>query len=644
MALAFFRRHQWVLKWFLGLVVVSFVILYIPALTGQGGGQDVPNETVARVGDDRITAGEFQKAYFRRQQDLTRQTHRSLDAATMRRLGIPDQVFEYLVEERLMLQEAHRLGVSVDDDAVVRSVENDPKFQRNGKFIGGNEFKGLLEMNGLNPDDFFHQTRELLLQRKLEDLVTAGVSVSEKEVEREYRRRNEQVKVAYVFVDAARFKGQVAVSDEEARARFNEKKDSYKIPEKRVVSYVLVEPQAFESRITVTPGEIQAFYDTHKDDFRQEEQVCASHILFKVKDTPEVKVGHEDAEAKRMAGEVLQKLKGGADFAELAKKTSEDEGSKQSGGDLQCFPRGRMVADFEKAAFALDPGQLSDVVKSKFGYHVIKLNSRSPESLTSLEQARPRIQQTLLAERGQERAEEASQAVAAKLASSGSLEEAAKGQGLKVQQSTPFARGDNPDPISSPALVNRAFELQKKGDVAKEPFQVQRGYAFIALSEVKAAHKAEWAEVSDKVKAEVLEAGEMERAQKTALEVRKSAEGPGLEKGATAHGLVRKESQRLVGRGEAMGDLAPSASLDAVAFTLPDKTLSEPVAVAGGYAILQVLERKPFDPAAFDTAKKSFKASLESQARSKLYEAYMGEVRRKASVEKVASVYRRLTS
>lgn len=642
MALQFMRRHHWILKWLLGLVVVSFIWLYVPALSGKAD-VNTPNETLGKVGDLRITAGEFQKAYVRRRQDISRMTRGKIDVAMLRRLGIPDQVFEGLVGEKLTAFEAHRLGLSVDDEAVARSIQSSPQFQRDGHYIGNATLRRLLAQNGLSEEEFLELTRDELLQRRLQELVTAGVTVSTQEAEREYRRRNEQLKTAYVLVDVARFKSEVQVADEEARARFESKKDAYKVPEKRIVSYLLVDPQALESRITVTPPEIQDYYKAHVDDFRQEEEVCAAHILIKVKPTPDAKVGHPDAEAKQEAEALLKQLKAGGDFAGLAKKSSEDEGSKQQGGDLGCFPRGRMVPDFEKAVFSLEPGALSELVKTNFGYHIIRASSRKPESVQSLEQAKERIRQMLVAERAQARAEAQMQTIASQLARKKGLAEAGKDQGLVPHESLPFARGDSPEPLNSQALVARAFEL-KKGELASDPFAVPQGFAFIELKDTKPPHVPEWNEVKDKVKADLSDEKALEKSKAKAAELRTRAAQMGLEKAATSLGLVRKETPGLVGRGMSMGDLGASVSLDDAAFSLPEKKLSDPVRVAGGYAVVEVLEKKAYDPAAFEAARVSFTSSLEAEKRAKLFQAYMNDVRKRVGVERMPEVYRRLTS
>jgi peptidyl-prolyl cis-trans isomerase D len=638
MALGFMRKHHGLLKLSLIPLLVGFIWIYVPSLLDtQASGA---GEVLGRVGDRTITVGEFQKAYFRQRQQVSQMTKGRTDPELMRRLGVPDRVFEQLVTGRLMLIEAQRQGISVDDAAVAKSIQSDPYLQRDGHSLSGPEIRHLLAGAGISEEDFVEDARARLIQNKLETLVTAGVSVSPEEAEREYRNRNEKVKMAYVHVDASRYKDQVTVTDEDARAAFDGKKDAYKFPERRVVSYVLVDPQALQARTAVTPADIQDYYQHHEDDFRQEAQVCASHILVRVKQSPESKDGHTDAEAKEIATGLLAELKGGADFATLAKKSSEDPGSKHNGGDLGCFARGAMVPEFEKVAFDLKAGELSDVVKTSFGYHLIKVASVKPEALQTLDEARDRIRQTLVSEGAEKKAEEQAQRVAGALAKGKSLEEAAKAEGLVVQKSTPFARGDSPQPIASPDLVSRAFEL-KPGQTAKEPFATQRGLAFIALQEVQAPRLPEWSEVKDKVKADLQSEKEFEKAKEVALEVESRAGKGGLEKAATSLGLVRKETPDSVGRDMPMGDLPSSASLDQAAFSLPVKQVSEPVRVADGYAVLEVLDKKPFDPAAFAVARVGFTGGLEQEKKNRFFQSYIAELRHHVTVEKVPDVWRR---
>ena len=638
MALAAMRRHRRWLFGFLWIVIAAFIILYIPAFQGADAGS--PGEAMATVGGMPITVGEFRRSYLRQRQRLEQIYQGRLDPDALRSMGIEEQVFGSLVDDRLVALEARRLGLAVDDETLAHEVQE--RFQENGRFIGSDEIRRRLELQGSTVEELERSLRDALLRERLERLVTDGVAVTPAEAEHEFRRRTEQVKAEYALVDAAPFRAAAAVTDDEARQRFESNREAYRIPERRAVQYLLVDATTLRSRVTVTDREIESYYGEHREDFKEPEEVCASHILVKTKGQPEDAEGHADDEARKMAEALLAQVKAGGDFAAIAKKSSEDKGSAASGGDLGCFGRGRMLPAFENAAFALDPGQVSDVVRSDFGYHIVKLASRKEETYPPLSQLKDRIRETLLAQRAQTLGEEKMIAVAAALRGGKSLEEAGRQQGLTVQKSAPFARGETvPPPLSSPALAARVFEL-KAGQVEHEPFTVPTGYAFVALAEVQAPRLPDLKEVQDKVKADLVEERAMQAARARAAELRARAEKLGLEKAASSLGLVRKETPGLVGRGQPLGDLGTGAALEDAAFALPQGALSDPVRTSAGYAVLRLLEKKPFDPAAYEGQRASIVAGLRDQRRQMLFRAYLAQARQRYAVERRPEAFQRV--
>ncbi len=637
MALALMRRHRRWLYIFLWLVIAAFIILYIPALTTEG--QGTPGETVVSVGGLPVSVGEFQRAFYRQRQVYDRLYQGRLDENMLRQLGLEEQVLEALVTDRLVELESRRLGVTVSDEAVARAIATSPEFQDGGQFIGTQEIRRRLELQGLSEEDFEHSLRRQLLRQSLESLVGASVSVSDAEVEREFRRRTEQVKLEYVLADAARFRTEIQPTAEEIRARFEAKKDAYRIPEKRVVSYVLLDRPTLQPLVAVTDRDIELYYQDHREEFRQEEEACASHILVKVKagDTGE---GHPEAEAQSIAQGLLEKVKAGGDFAALAKASSEDTGSAANGGDLGCFPPGRMVPEFDDAVFALQPGQVSDLVKTSFGFHVIRLVSKREATVLPLAQVKERIRGAVTERKMRDLGEQKSQALADALGRGKSLEEAAREQGLTVQKSAPFARGETPPVLASPTLVARVFEM-KPSQTEKEGFGLPQGAAFVALAEVLPARAPELKDVEDKVRADLVDEGAFDRARAAAAAVKAQAEKSGLDKAATAAGLVRKETPALTGRGQALGDLGTGAALEEAAFSIAEKTLSDPVRTSGGWAVLRVLEKKPFDPAELARQKGQVAASLRQQEQSELFRAFVVAARDRYEVHRDATAYRR---
>jgi peptidyl-prolyl cis-trans isomerase D len=366
-------------------------------------------------------------------------------------------------------------------------------------------------------------------------------------------------------------------------------------------------------------------------------------VLVKVKAAPDAKEGHSDDEARRLAQGILERLKQGADFAALAKKESEDKGSAPSGGDLGCFGRGRMMPEFENAAFSLAAGETtSEPVKSSAGYHIIRISSRRDETFLPLAQVKERIRQMLLLQRARALADAQAQALEAALRQGRALEDAARAQGLVVQTSQPLARGETKPPLASPQLVSRVFEL-KKGEVEKQVFPLPSGgYAAIALAEIQPPRLPELKEVEGQLRQELLQEKALERARLLAAELRTRAEKQGLEKASASLKLMRKETPSLVGRGQPLGDLGSGASLEEAAYSLPEKALSDPIRVGSGYAVLRVTEKKPFDPQAFERERASLAASLLEAKRNQFFQAYLADIRQRAQVERRPEVFKRL--
>ena len=639
MALGFMRRHRRWLFGFLWLVILAFIILYIPAF--QGDEEQGLGLTVAQVADRRITLGEYQRSYQRQRQMYQSLYQGRMNDEMLRRLGLEEQTLQGLVDERILVLEAERLGIRVDDETLKQRVATSPEFQQDGRFLGGAEIRKRLERSGVSVKEFEDSLRNGILRERLVALVTDSVHVSPAEAEKEFRRRNEQVKAEYVVVTADNTG--ITATDEEVRARFEAGKDAYKFPERRVLSYIMIDAPSLASRVTLTDRDLLAYYEAHRDEFQQAEELCASHLLVKVKASPEAPDGHADEDARRIAQSALDQIRLGADFAAVATRVSEDAGSAAQGGDLGCFARGRMVPEFDNAAFALDTGAVSDVVRTSFGYHVIKAVSRKDESVPAFAQVKDPIRQRVMAERVQALVQEKADAVAAALRAGRSLEEAAREQGFTVQKSTPLGRGDVLPPLASPTLLARAFELSK-GEASHDPLPVANGYAFISVLEIQPARVPELKDVLDKVRADLIAEKAFAKARAIAADLRARAEQGGLEKAAAALGLVRKQGDALVPRGQPLGDLGASAALETAVYALPVGGLSEPVRTPAGWAVVRVLEKKDYDPAAFEKEKAALTAGLVEERRGQLFRAYMQEARKRFPVLRRPDALRRVTS
>ena len=639
MALGYMRRHKKWLYVFLWLVIAAFIVLYVPALdpTDQG----TASEAVVTVGDLEVSVGEFRRAYSRQRQFYSRLYQGRLDENMIRQLGLQQQVLDGLVIERLVELEADRLGLTISDDAVAQAISTSPEYQVDGRFVGRDELRSRLELAGLTEQAFAESLRRQLLRERLEALVGDGVVVSASEAEREYRRRTEQVELEYVLVPTERFRDESEVSDGEIASRFEADVEAYRIPENRVVSYVLLDRETLRPRVDVTDRDITLYYQDHRDEFLQEEEFCARHILVKVRsEGDDAAAGHEEEEARRIAQALLGRVQSGGDFGALAKASSEDLGSGANGGDLGCFPAGRMVPEFDDALYDLDEGETSGLVRTNFGYHIIRLESRREEKTLPLAEVKERVRVLVTDEKMIQAGDHASVALAAALASGKTLEEAAAAADLEVKTSEPFARGETPPALPSPALVARVFDMES-GQAEKEGFGLPQGAAFISLDEIQPSRLPELDEAREVVRANLADEAAVEEGQALAEQVRDRARKVGLERAATGVDLVRKETLSPTGPGQPIGDLGTGLALEEAAFSLPVETISDPVRTADGWAVLRVTEHKEFDTEAFDRERPRVVASLRQQKQSQAFQAYMGAARERYKVRRNSEAYRR---
>src|SRR6478609_10075677 len=354
--LAKMRRHMNWLKWSLGIVCLAFVIFYIPDFLQGKGADAASSDTIATVQGHEITAGEFRKTYQAQLQAYRTAYGNNMSEQLLKQLGIDQQILQQMVDERAALAEAERLGIKVSDEEVRQRIFAMPAFQENGGFIGEARYQQLLRMQRppMVASEFEDNVRRGLAVEKLRGSLTDWLSVNDKDLEQEYRRRNDKVKLAVVSFTADSFRGQVNATDAEVASYFEGHKNDFKIPEKRKIRYLLVDVEALRAKTVVPTGDIEREYNNNAEQYTTPEQVRASHILLKTE-------GKDEAAVKAKAEDLLKQIRAGADFAELAKKNSEDEASAKNGGDLDYFGRGRMVKEFEEAAFSLQPGQISDL-------------------------------------------------------------------------------------------------------------------------------------------------------------------------------------------------------------------------------------------------------------------------------------------
>jgi peptidyl-prolyl cis-trans isomerase D len=623
------RRHKAWLKWSLALVVLAFILFYIPAFLGRGddGMGGAGSDVVASVDGREISVTDFRRAYQAQIQVYRGAYGGNISEQMLKQLGIDQQILQQMVDEEASLSEAKRRGISVSDAELEQRILAIPAFQENGQFIGQARYAALLRMQRppLSIDQFEQSLRKSLTVEKLRSAVTQWVSVGAKDVDQEFVRRNDKVKLEMVAFAADTFRPAVTVTNAELTPYFDAHKEQYRIGEKRKIRFVLVDVDALRATSRPAAREVERSYNDSIELYSTPEQVRASHILLKT-------AGKKEEDVKAKAEQVLKDVKAGGDFAALAKKYSEDEGSAKQGGDVDFFGKGRMDPAFEEAAFRIQTGEVSELVKSQYGFHIIKVTDKKAASTRTLDEVRPQIEDQLSFEKANTKAGDLAAALEKEISKPADLDKAAKANGLQVQESGFFLREE---PIlglgPSPQAAAEAFTL-KSGEVSGA-VRVSRGWAFLTMTGTQAPRLPTLDEAKDRVKEDVTKA----KAKELALEKAKAAAATlkgaaDWTKAAKAAGVEVKTTE-LVARESPLPEIGVSPQVDAAAFALTAGSVSDPIVTDNAVVVVKVVEHKQPTPAEIAAARDQLRDEMLNDRRGRFFSAYMQKAKVKMKIE-----------
>jgi peptidyl-prolyl cis-trans isomerase D len=619
------RRHKGWLKWSLGLVVVAFVLVYIPDILAPQGAGAAPNAVVATVEGREIKVADFRRAYSQQVQAYRQAYGGNLDDQMLRQLGIEQRILSQMIDEEAILAEASRLGVKVTDAELRERIVRLPAFQDNGQFIGDQRYRQILAAQSppIPVEDFERELRRQLQGDKLREALTAWVTITDADVDDEYRRRTEKVKVELVLFNADAYTSGITPDEAEIASYFEANKATYRMPEKRRVRYLHVDAATLRDRVTVTEADARQRYTEQIAQFQQPEQIRASHILLKTE-------GRDEAAVRAQAEALLVKVQGGADFAALAAQHSEDEASKTQGGDLDFFGRNAMVKEFEDAAFALEPGQTSDLVRTPYGFHIIRATGKRPASTQPFELVSEQLQEQLKWERAQQEAQRLVDALEKDVKKPADIDRVAQARGLTAADSPLFAK-DEPVPGLgfAPDVSTEAFAMDR-GKVS-EALRTPQGAAFITVIEVHEARDATLADVRDRAREDLINerAAGMARERASALAGAFKANFAAAAKSA---GLPVQSSE-LIARGAPFPEVGVSRPVETAAFDLDAGGVSDPIPTDRGTAVLRVVEREAIRPEALAAERAQLREQMLQERKGQFFAAYMTKAKQRMSID-----------
>jgi peptidyl-prolyl cis-trans isomerase D len=461
------------------------------------------------------------------------------------------------------------------------------------------------------------------LSEKLRSFLTAGVTVSEMDVEKEYRRINEKAKIDYFVIEPAKFESKVTVSEQEQRDFYEKNKTRYQMPEQRKAKYIFIDAVKYHKEATATDQELHDYFNQHVEDYRLKELVSAQHILFKT----EGKKPEEIEAIRKKALSVLDRIKKGEDFSTLAKQFSEDS-SAANGGNLGEFPRGQMVPEFEKAAFSLGVGAVSDLVQTQFGFHIIKVLKKQEPKLRTFDEMKEAIRSIVLGTKGAAKAEDVSRLVTSDLTTNKNMEAVAQKYGAEVRTTPMLSAGQKVEGLSnSPEFIRQVFSLAK--DEIGTSIKNDEGYAIPSVAEIQPTHPGTFEETRTRVLTDVKseKAGQM-ATEKSNEAVEAIKAGKDLATVAKSTGMDIKTSEPIA-RGGSLPDFGAITDRDSEIFSLPVGKAGTPSTVGSKTLVFAVKERKSLDPEEIKKGLDPVRTQLQESKREIVFTNWIDEAMKK---------------
>jgi len=627
------RTTGWLVKAVLWTLVFAFVGTIFLV---WGYGKDPREKPIANVGGIPITQAEYRRHYDAMLKRLRDMTGGDITREMVKQFGLEKSALDGLITEKLQILAAKNAGMNVSDEELRYAIETNKDFQQNGAFSRDVYFS-ILRASNLAPKDYEKLIKRELMVRKISQMIGDSVQVPEQDIKDEFSRNNEQAKVRYAVVSAATYAALVRPSDTDIGSYFKKNSVLFTRPEARHVEVASVSPEAQRLNATVSADEVKSYYESHKSEFMEEEAVHARHILLMV--SP----GSTEAQAtgiRQKAEAVLKEIKSGGDFAALAKKYSQDPGSGKNGGDLGFFTRDKMVPEFAKAAFALSKGAVSDLVKTEYGFHIIKVEEKRPAGQMSYDNAARKIRDRMQDVKGREYATGQLTQILADKSAKG-FAEMVKERKLNFQTIS-VNSGEMIKAIPGSAQIEKRVFSMKKGEVSG-PMEENGTYYLLKLVGIVAPHPADLSEVRKEVEAAYRKDEGMriasEKAETCVSMLRK---GTGFSAVAKTAGLQVKESG-FVSRSGNLEGVPQSGTLITAALTGKDGDY-EKIRVGDDFYLIGVAERKAPDIAEYDKQRARIKESLLSQKRQEAVLAWQTSLRKDAEKNGILKVEKNFSS
>lgn len=625
MLLSLMRKHakSYLIKFLIAIIAMVFIFYFGYSFTSKEGMK------IATVNGELISGVEYQKVYRNMLERLQKEYKSFWTENLIKVFDLKNRALDALIREKLISQEARRIGLEVTDKEVQDQILAYPAFQFRGQF-DESRYRMLLANNRMKPEDFEAGIARELLQRKIEQFLMSFVPVTDQEIQDFYTYSKERVKISFVRFSSTDFESSIKIKDSAMAEYFEEHQEEYRIPEKIKIAYILVDPDQFKDEVTVSEQLVKDYYEENIEIYKVKKQIRARHILFKLDQNASEE---DDKKVKERALNVLEKARKGEDFAGLAKEYSEGP-TKEKGGDLGTFSEGQMVKPFEEAALKMKKGEVSDLVKTAFGYHIIKVEDVKEAYTKGFDEVRGQIAETLSKVTRADLAHEKALSLIDQMPYEVNLAEYAKEHDVQSKETDYFSQNEAIPDLGGDEKLRKSLLSLEKGEIS-ELIEFGEKFYIFQVSDRKASLLPELDQVRDKVKknftAYLARTEAKSAAEKYLKELRAGGDWTAL---AKTHGRTL-ETTDFFTRSDPITKIGHAPELQEAAFTLredkryPDEVFEN----QGGAYVIRWEGYEGIDFENLKVEKEKYRTSLLRARHGSLVQDWVENLKSKAEIE-----------
>lgn len=618
----------------LWLVIAAFIIAIFAVWGGAGRlGESRETNTLVTIDKQEISAETYYQNLRQRIEALQREFN-SLDASLIQQLNIPQQVLEQLIQQTLLFQEAKSLGIQASPEEIRERIKSYPAFQKDGQFVGFEEYKRILEWNRISLPSFEDSIKKEIILEKTVRWLTAGVTVNPEEVWEFYKKNNESARIEYIVLETDSIEITEEPSTKEIKKYYEENREKYILPERREGIYVFISLDDVRDEIVVKESEIEKYYQENQSQFTESEKIRVSRIFLPYGEEENILI-------RNQAEDILKKIEKGEDFAQLAKTYSKDE-KAEAGGDWGPYEWQRLSEIEKNEIYRMAAGETSGIIELEDGLSILKVTEKKEALIKPLDQVKAQIKTILEEKKAREIVRSRAEQLMKLARKEKSLDAAAQKLDYIFKSTGLLKKGDSLAGIDPSGVISQQlFQFEKENQISS-PVSTYQGEAVVQLLKIEPERPAEFEEVLEEVKKDYLNVKKEKIARERIEAIKKASADVSLESLAEKYNADYKTVEEHF-REQYVSIIGENKELDRLAFTLPLKQVSEPVKFENGYFIVRPLSRKTVTKEEFQDVKEEEKEKLIEDKKNKILHSFLMKLRNETGVKINYELYTKLT-